>query len=120
MQWLTRSHVHVDRVACPWLIMRFVDNEAEFLFVPKNQIERVAKETGAIPFAAARSGDDPTTPATSTPSRRRAWTCTTPTKPVPTTPARRGLETAVMGAYATRPAWSRRAEARRRRRRTRA
>ncbi len=53
MKWLTRSHVHVDRVACPWLITRFVDNEAEFLFVPKSQIERVAKETGAIPFDAA-------------------------------------------------------------------
>jgi len=34
MKWLTRSHVHVDRVACPWLITRFVDSEAEFLFVP--------------------------------------------------------------------------------------
>ena len=52
MQWVTRSHVHVDRVACPWLITRFVDNEAEFLFVPKNQIERTVKETGAIPFDA--------------------------------------------------------------------
>ncbi len=52
MQWITRSHVHVDRVACPWLITRFVDSEAEFLFVPKNQIEKVAKETGAIPFDA--------------------------------------------------------------------
>jgi hypothetical protein len=52
MKWLTRSHVHVDRVACPWLITRFVDNAAEFLFVPKNQVDRVAKETGAIPFDA--------------------------------------------------------------------
>ncbi len=52
MKWLTRSHVHVDRVACPWLITRFVDNEAEFLFVPKNQVDRVVKETGAIPFDA--------------------------------------------------------------------
>ena len=34
MQWVTRSHVHVDRVACPWLITRFIDNQAEFLFVP--------------------------------------------------------------------------------------
>jgi len=42
----------VDRVACPWLITRFVDNEAEFLFVPGGEIERVAKETGAIPFDA--------------------------------------------------------------------
>lgn len=50
MKWITRSHVHVDRVACPWLIRRFVDSEAEFLFVPKSEVERVAKETGAIPF----------------------------------------------------------------------
>ena len=52
MKWITRSHVHVDRVACPWLITRFVDNEAEFLFVPKGQVDRVAAETGAIPFDA--------------------------------------------------------------------
>jgi hypothetical protein len=52
MLWITRSHVHVDRVACPWLITRFVDNDAEFLFVPKNQVEKVAHETGAIPFDA--------------------------------------------------------------------
>ena len=52
MKWLTRSHVHVDRVACPWLITRFIDNEAEFLFVPKSQIDKVAAETGAIPFDA--------------------------------------------------------------------
>ena len=52
MKWITRSHVHVDRVACPWLITRFIDNEAEFLFVPKNQIVSVAAETGAIPFDA--------------------------------------------------------------------
>ena len=52
MKWITRSHVHVDRVACPWLITRFVDSEAEFIFVPKNQIDIVAQETGAIPFDA--------------------------------------------------------------------
>ena len=52
MKWVTRSHVHVDRVACPWLITRFIDNEAEFLFVPANQIEQVVQETGAIPFDA--------------------------------------------------------------------
>jgi len=56
VKWLTRSHVHVDRVACPWLITRFVDNEAEFLFVPKNQVDRVVKETGAIPFDAPGVG----------------------------------------------------------------
>ena len=52
MIWVTRSHVHVDRVACPWLISRFVDNQAEFLFVPKSQVEQVAVETEAIPFDA--------------------------------------------------------------------
>src|SRR5919201_1937761 len=52
MKWITRSHVHVDRVACPWLITRFVDNEAEFLFVPRSQVDKVAKETGAIPYDA--------------------------------------------------------------------
>lgn len=52
MKWVTRSHVHVDRVACPWLITRFVDSEAEFLFVPGSEIERVVRETGAIPFDA--------------------------------------------------------------------
>ncbi len=52
MKWVTRSHVHVDRVACPWLITRWIDNEAEFLFVPKSRIEAVAAETGAIPFDA--------------------------------------------------------------------
>ena len=52
MKWLTRSHVHVDRVACPWLIARFIDNEAEFLFVAKSQVEKVVAETGVIPFDA--------------------------------------------------------------------
>jgi hypothetical protein len=50
MLWVTRSHVHVDRVACPWLISRFVDSDAEFLFVPRNQVEKAAAEMGAIPF----------------------------------------------------------------------
>ena len=52
MRWITRSHVHVDRVACPWLITRFIDSAAEFLFVSKSQISKVAIETGAIPFDA--------------------------------------------------------------------
>ena len=52
MKWITRSHVHVDRVACPWLIKRFVDSQAEFLFVPAGSIGKVVKETGATPFDA--------------------------------------------------------------------
>lgn len=50
MKWVTRSHVHVDRVACPWLITRFIDSEAEFIYVAKNQVEQLVKETGAIPY----------------------------------------------------------------------
>ncbi len=50
MKWITRSHVHVDRVACPWLIIRFVDSEAEFIFVPKSQVIEKADKQGAIPF----------------------------------------------------------------------
>ncbi len=50
MKWITRSHVHVDRVACPWLITRFIDSSAEFLFVPKSKVMEIAQEAGAIPF----------------------------------------------------------------------
>jgi len=52
MKWVTRSHVHVDRVACPWLIKRFVDSAAEFIFVPKSQVEEIAEKEEAIPFDA--------------------------------------------------------------------
>jgi len=52
MLWVTRSHIHVDRVACPWLITRFIDSEADFLFVPNSQVEKTVEETGAIPFDA--------------------------------------------------------------------
>lgn len=50
MKWITREKVKVDRVACPWLIMRFIDPEAEFIFVPREQIMDKAKELKAIPF----------------------------------------------------------------------
>ena len=50
MKWVTRSHVHVDRVACPWLITRFIDSEAEFRFAPKDEVLAVAEREGAIPF----------------------------------------------------------------------
>ena len=52
MKWITRSHVHVDRVACPWLITRFIDSDAEFLFVPKSRIDEAAARENAIPFDA--------------------------------------------------------------------
>ncbi|MFI5370673.1 MAG: chromate resistance protein ChrB domain-containing protein [Candidatus Eisenbacteria bacterium] len=50
MKWVTREHVQVDRVACPWLIRRFVDPDAEFLFVPADQVMAVAERTGATPY----------------------------------------------------------------------
>ena len=50
MKWITRSHVHVDRVACPWLITRFFDSEAEFLFFPKSKVLEIAEKQGATPF----------------------------------------------------------------------
>jgi hypothetical protein len=50
MKWITRSHVHVDRVACPWLISRFVDSAAEFLFVPGLEVQKTADQLGAVPF----------------------------------------------------------------------
>jgi hypothetical protein len=50
MKWVTRANVKVDRVACPWLIRTFVDRDAEFLFVPVDEIDRVARETRAIPY----------------------------------------------------------------------
>jgi hypothetical protein len=50
MKWITRSHIHVDRVACPWLIKRFVDSEAQFIFVTAEAVESVARKEGATPF----------------------------------------------------------------------
>lgn len=50
MKWITREHVKVDRVACPWLIKKFIDKDAEFLFVPTEQVMEVAEREGAIPY----------------------------------------------------------------------
>ncbi len=50
MKWVTRQGAKVDRVACPWLIKRFIDKEALFLFVPADEVESVAEREGAVPF----------------------------------------------------------------------
>ena len=50
MRWITREHPKIDRVACPWLIKRFVDAEAEFLFVPTAEVMVTAKREDAIPY----------------------------------------------------------------------
>ena len=52
MKWVTRQYVHVDRTACPWLIKKFVDPKAEFIFVPVEKIEEVVKKEKAIPYDA--------------------------------------------------------------------
>jgi hypothetical protein len=50
MKWITRERPKIDRIACPWLIVRFIDKQPEFLFVPTGDVLRVAGETGAIPY----------------------------------------------------------------------
>src|SRR5258705_12113609 len=50
MKWITREKARVDRIACPWLITRFIDKEPTFLFVPAGEVLAVAKEESAIPY----------------------------------------------------------------------
>ena len=50
MKWVTRRKARVDRIACPWLIQRFIDPSAEFLFVPDNEVMETARREGAVPF----------------------------------------------------------------------
>ena len=50
MKWVTREKARVDRIACPWLITRFIDKEPTFLFVPARDVLTVAKQEGAIPY----------------------------------------------------------------------
>lgn len=50
MKWVTRRKARVDRIACPWLIRRFIDKDAEFLFVPEDQVMETARREGALPF----------------------------------------------------------------------
>jgi hypothetical protein len=50
MKWITRERVKVDRVACPWLIKKFVDKDAEFIFAPADRVMDDAKRLGAIPY----------------------------------------------------------------------
>src|SRR6266567_107728 len=50
MKWITRERPKIDRIACPWLIRRFIDAGAEFVYVPTDQVFAMAKETGATPY----------------------------------------------------------------------
>ena len=49
-KWVTRERPKIDRIACPWLIRRFIAKDAEFIYVPTDQVFAVAKETGATPY----------------------------------------------------------------------
>ncbi|MEJ7739494.1 MAG: chromate resistance protein ChrB domain-containing protein [Chitinophagaceae bacterium] len=50
MKWITRERPKIDRIACPWLIKNFIDTEAEFIYVPKEEVFTQAKELEAIPY----------------------------------------------------------------------
>jgi hypothetical protein len=50
MKWITRERPKIDRIACPWLVRRFIDQSPEFLFVPADQVLAVAEREGAIPY----------------------------------------------------------------------
>ena len=50
MKWVTRERPKIDRIACPWLIQRFIDRDAEFLYVPADDVLKVAEDTGATPY----------------------------------------------------------------------
>lgn len=50
MKWITRERPKIDRIACPWLIARFIDPDAEFLYVPAAEVMNIAQEQGAIPY----------------------------------------------------------------------
>ena len=50
MKWVTRERPKIDRIACPWLITRFIDEQPEFLYVPNDRVLAVAEETGAVPY----------------------------------------------------------------------
>jgi hypothetical protein len=52
MKWVTREHPHTDRIACPWLIRRFIDPDAEIVYVPRDEVLRYAEREGATSFDA--------------------------------------------------------------------
>lgn len=60
MKWITRERPKIDRIACPWLVARLIDKDAEFIYVPAGDVLRIAEETGAPPY-------DMTSPAWNSP-----------------------------------------------------
>jgi hypothetical protein len=76
MKWITRERVKVDRVACPWLIKKFIDPEAEFFFVPAKKVMEEAEQKGTIPLARLRgfAGHDNRNPCKIKPSSQKVFT----------------------------------------------
>ena len=62
MKWITRKNAHVDRIACPWLIQKFVDRDPEFIYVPTEQVLEVAEREGGIPYLSLIHISEPTRP----------------------------------------------------------
>jgi hypothetical protein len=92
MKWVTRERPVIDRIACPWLIARFIDKDPEFLFAPPDQVVRVAEETGATPYdvpnveftiSAMAAASTPSSPNTASTATRRSQpsppSCAAPT-----------------------------------------
>ncbi len=50
MKWITRERPKIDRIACPWLVLRFIDPQPEFLYVPASEVFETARRTGAVPY----------------------------------------------------------------------
>lgn len=50
MKWVTRECPKINRIACPWLIAKFIDEAPEFLYVPRSEVLKVAEKTGAVPY----------------------------------------------------------------------
>ena len=73
MKWVTRERPKIDRIACPWLIQRFVEKQPEFLYVPADKVLATAKETGAIPYDEMWADDRHWLPEMLAGRRFRAW-----------------------------------------------
>ena len=72
MKWVTRERVKVDRVACPWLIKRFIDPDAVFLFVPSGEVMAVAEREGAVGCESWREGERALDPGAAAPGYSRS------------------------------------------------
>jgi rhodanese-related sulfurtransferase len=78
-KWVTREHPKIDRIACPWLVSRFINPGAEFIYVPPDQVTEIAEKTGGIPYDI--KGADSGTWAIAAPSMRSSASLISRTRP---------------------------------------